>query len=79
MEQKNGHEKKLAAPIIITFFVVCYYLGIALVWMSLPKLPFLVKFLPAFIPIALAGAAIAMFWERICEIRSGEEDDLSQY
>lgn len=79
MKQNNNHEEKMIAPIIITIILVGYYMAIACVWMFLPEVPLIVKLLLALIPLALAGVAAAMLWERICEIRSGEEDDLSQY
>lgn len=73
----NHH--KFIAPTIITIILVIYYVGIAFVCMMMPEVPFLVKMLLVIIPLALAGVAFAMFCERINEIRSGEEDDLSQY
>ncbi len=39
----------------------------------------IIKFLIATVPIALASVTIYVLLERIEEIRSGEEDDLSQY
>ena len=42
-------------------------------------IPMIIKFLIATVPIALASVTIYVLLERIEEIRSGEEDDLSQY
>lgn len=77
--RESEHEKKMVAPGIIISFLILYYLAVALIFMLLPGVAPAVKLLLAVIPLALAGVAFAMFWERICEIRSGEEDDLSQY
>ncbi|MFA9423004.1 MAG: hypothetical protein ACERLG_05475 [Sedimentibacter sp.] len=74
---KNS-SKKLIAPIVITvllfmylatFFVSCFYVTI----------PLLGKIIGSLIPLALMGVSIYVLIERIKEIRSGEEDDLSKY
>ena len=74
----SKHEKKLVAPIIITTVVVLYLLFFILL-LFLTGMPWYVTLIIAVIPGALSGVAIAMLIERIEEIRSGEEDDLSQY
>lgn len=72
------HRSKMIAPIIITIFFVLYYVGFfiacAVISMPLPA-----KLLFGIIPLALAGVCIFVLAERIKEIRSGEEDDLSKY
>lgn len=75
----NNHGKKMVAPIIIAGVLIVYYVAIAAVCFFLPKIPAAVKVLFVVVPLALAGIAIAMLSERIREIRSGEEDDLSKY
>lgn len=77
MDKKHG--KKMIAPCIIVTLLVLYYVMIAVIFLVVPELPIVVKLLMVIIPLALAGVAIAMLIERIKEIRSGEEDDLSQY
>ena len=72
-------QNKIIAPAIITFIMVIYYVGIAFVCMLVPAIPFPIKLLLVVVPLALAGVVFAMFWERVKEIRSGEEDDLSKY
>ena len=72
-------QNKIIAPAIITFIMVIYYVGIAFVCMLVPAITFPIKLLLVVVPLALAGVVFAMFWERVKEIRSGEEDDLSQY
>ncbi len=79
MRMKNdNHRKKMVAPIVITvvFLVYLAVYGLALAkataWSP-------VMILPA---IPLVGLGIGMVYvlkERIHEIRSGEEDDLSNY
>lgn len=73
------HGKKMIAPIIIALIFVLYYIGFAVVCFLIPELPLIVKFLAAVIPLLLAGVCIFVLVERIKEIRSGEEDDLSKY
>lgn len=75
----HNHRKKMVAPIIIAGVLIVYYVVIAAVCFLLPEIPVTVKVLLAVVPLALAGVALAMLSERIREIRSGEEDDLSKY
>lgn len=74
----SNHTKKMIAPIVITAITVVYlvlYLTIVLyieapMWMSLTL---------GLILVGLIGVSIHVLIERINEIRSGEEDDLSKY
>lgn len=76
MDSKKN--KQLIAPITITcisvLFLLSYIIAILLV-----DLPLGFSLLLLLIPLALAGVCIFVLIERIKEIRSGEEDDLSQY
>ncbi|EFE92380.1 hypothetical protein GCWU000341_00900 [Oribacterium sp. oral taxon 078 str. F0262] len=74
----KDRKKKMIAPIIITIAILLY-LTLYLVFL-LPA----IKFIPAIILFAapLLALGIAMIYvlkSRINEIRSGEEDDLSNY
>lgn len=73
------HGKKMIAPIIIALIFVLYYIGFAVVCFLIPELPLIVKIFAAVILLLLAGVCIFVLVERIKEIRSGEEDDLSKY
>lgn len=73
------HKKKMIAPIVITAVFVLYYIGFALLCAFVEGIPLLIKLLGCVIPLVLAGVCIFVFVERIKEIRSGEEDDLSKY
>ncbi|MCM1125364.1 MAG: hypothetical protein NC429_02745 [Lachnospiraceae bacterium] len=75
----DEHAKKMIAPIIITIIVVLYYLVFASVCLLVYGIPLIIKLLFGIIPLALAGVMIYVLLTRINEIRSGEEDDLSQY
>lgn len=70
--------KKIIAPIIITIiliFVELIYLGI-----YIALIPWIwLKIILAVIPLGSIGVTIYVLIERIREVRSGEEDDLSQY
>jgi len=74
----DKRDKKMIAPIVITVLLVCYFMIYILICILIP-IPLIVKILAAVIPLALAGVAIFCLVERINEIRSGEEDDLSKY
>lgn len=72
------HEKKMIAPIVIGALLIAWFLIYVVCCIIFP-LPLFVKVLGVLIPLALAGVAFYVTWERIQEIRSGEEDDLSNY
>lgn len=70
--------KDLIAPIIIVLIIGGYYLLFFQIVM-LMAIPVLVKFLLGVIPLCLFGVLVYVLVQRINEIRSGEEDDLSKY
>lgn len=74
----DHHTKKMIAPIIITAIIVMYYVIFFILCMFIPIPPAL-KLLFGLVPLLLIGVCIYVLIERIKEIRSGEEDDLSKY
>lgn len=74
----NNHEKKMIAPIIITILAIIYYVFYFCLLITLLE-QVLLKLLFGVIPAALAATMIYVCVQRIKEIRSGEEDDLSKY
>ena len=74
----NDHTKKMIAPIIIVSLLVLYYMGFFILCLFIP-IPPSFRLLFGLVPLLLAGVSIYVLAERIKEIRSGEEDDLSQY
>lgn len=71
--------KKMIAPVIITILFVLYYAGFACICFFIEGIPLILKILFGAIPLILAAVCVYVLIERIEEIRSGEEDDLSQY
>ena len=74
----NDHKKKMIAPVVITLVFLLYlvFYGRFL----LVAAEFSPVMLVAAIPLAALGIGmIRVLKERINEIRSGEEDDLSNY
>lgn len=72
------HSEKMIAPIVITVLFIVYYCIYFIILLA--ELPGIVlKLLFGIIPIALAAVMIFVCVQRMKEIRSGEEDDLSQY
>ncbi len=69
----------MIAPIVIAALLLVYYAGFAIACITIADFPRMVMLLFGIVPLALAGVCIWMLVERIKEIRSGEEDDLSQY
>ena len=72
------HRNKMIAPIIITAIIVLYYVGFFVACVLIP-IPTPIKLLFGIVPLLLSGVCIYVLVERIKEIRSGEEDDLSKY
>ena len=71
-------KKKMIAPIVIGLLLGGYFIiWICMVWwLGVDRLLALLMILPM---IALLFLLVYVVKERIDEIRSGEEDDLSQY
>lgn len=74
MKKQN---KKLIAPIVISVLFVIYF--IVYFGFLITLFDGFWKYILGVIPIVLAILMIAVCVERIKEIRSGEEDDLSKY
>lgn len=75
----NKNTKKLIGPIIITILFCVYFLGIAYFLVNDTSLSIFTRWVIVLVPLAFAGVNIFVLIERIQEIKSGEEDDLSQY
>ena len=73
----DPRKKKIAAPIIVTIFMVLYY--IAYFGFLITLLDGMWKYILGLLPLALTVVMIKVCIERIHEIKKGEEDDLSQY
>lgn len=74
----NKQTKKLIAPIIITILLVMYFIGFIFICILNP-FPLIGKIIGIVIPLVFTGTSVYVLFERIKEIRSGEEDDLSKY
>ena len=74
----NDHKKKMIAPIVITAVFLLYLVIYGRFLLAAAE--FSPVMLLAAIPLAALGIGmIRVLKERINEIRSGEEDDLSNY
>lgn len=70
--------KKYLVPIIISILVIIYLvLYFGLIITTIENL--FVKIIVGVLPVIFAGTMIFVLIERIKEIRSGEDDDLSKY
>jgi len=69
----------MIAPIVIVLLLSIYVLAYALACWLIPGMPLVVRLIFGLIPLGVAGVLVYVLIERIKEIRSGEEDDLSQY
>lgn len=77
-ENDIQHDNKMLAPIIVTVVLVGYYILYFVTLLSV--LPgFFLKLLCGIAPFILTGVTIFVCIQRINEIRSGEEDDISKY
>ena len=70
--------KKLIAPILITFFVIVYYIFYFCILCTVLKENVVFLVLLGIIPVALSIGMLYVCIQRIKEIRSGEEDDISK-
>ncbi len=68
----------MVAPIVISIITVIYFCFYAAICFSMSVL-LITKILFGVIPLALIGVVVYVLVERMNEIRSGEEDDLSKY
>ena len=77
--------RKLLAPVIITMIAGAVLILMAIVYFGLGTVmlafggPVWLGGLMCLSCLVGCGASAYVLWERIKEIRSGEEDDLSQY
>ena len=76
---ESEHRFKMIAPVVITTLLGAYYIGIGVICLCIPEIPIAAKLCLVVIPAALLAVLVFVFIERIKEIRSGEEDDLSKY
>jgi len=72
------HTKKLVAPVVITALLAAYLIVYAF-FCTMMTVALWIKIVGAAIPLALIGVCVFVLVERIKEVRSGEEDDLSNY
>ena len=68
----------MVAPIIITILLLISIGFFLWVW-TIMSVPLWFKILGLVVPVGYMGVSIFVLIERIKEIRSGEEDDLSKY
>jgi hypothetical protein len=72
--------KKMIAPIVVAVVSGLYYAGIiAGIARDIIALPPAIKVIALAAPVVVIGISVYVLIERIKEIRSGEEDDLSKY
>ena len=71
--------KKILAPILITIFIIAYYIFYFCVLCAAFSESIVALLLLGIIPIALSIGMLYVCIQRIQEIRSGEEDDISKY
>ncbi len=75
---KAEHGKKIVAPAIIAGLILFYYFLFLVACLCIP-IPLGFRLLFGIVPLAFMGVTVFVLVERIQEIRSGEEDDLSKY
>ena len=74
---KKGNQKGYIAPIIVTVILLLYFILYFGVLIAI--LPGVWKYLLLIFPTTFAGILLYVCTQRIKEIRSGDEDDLSKY
>ena len=71
--------KKILPPILITLFIITYYIFYFCVLCAVLRENIIVLILFGIIPVTLSVGMLYVCIQRIKEIRSGEEDDISKY
>lgn len=71
--------RRMIAPIVIVVLLGLYYIAFTLACFLIPGMPLAARLIFGLLPLAVVGVLIYVLIERIKEIRSGEEDDLSKY
>lgn len=74
---KREHYIKIIAPLFITLLLFAIQVIYITVFMHVFSSPW--RYILAIIPLFFMGVSIKNLFERIHEIRSGEEDDISKY
>ncbi len=74
----KGKWRKLVGPVITTAFLLAY-LAYFIICSTLLFQGGFERFIAIALPLGLMGVSVSVLIERILEIRSGEEDDLSKY
>lgn len=78
-ERDGGMDyKKLVGPIIVTLVLLAYFIFFIVGAIQISEIPCF-KIWGIGLPIIFIGYSIWALGDRIKEIRSGEEDDLSKY
>lgn len=77
-DSMKSHTRKIIAPVVITVLLVLYLAFFMVTWIFNP-VSLSIKLIGTLIPLASIGVSVYVLVERIKEIRSGEEDDLSKY
>lgn len=70
--------RKLIAPVIITAILAVIFLTYIFLFTVIP-IPIPFRLIGILVESSLLGVSIYVLVERIREVRSGEEDDLSKY
>ncbi len=68
-----------AAPIIVAALIFLYYIGMAVLFFTVPGIALWAKLLLCLIPAGIIALTVGVTVQRIREIRSGETDDLDKY
>lgn len=72
------HSKKMIAPIIVSILIILYIIGYVAI-LALIDFSWWICLIGGLIGLIFIGVMIGVLISRIKEIRSGEEDDLSNY
>lgn len=70
--------RKIIAPVVIVVLLLAVLFGYGIAVIDMP-MPVWIKVIFGIVLVSLSGVGIYVLVQRIQEIRSGEEDDLSHY
>ena len=71
--------RSYTAPVLAAVLIALYYIGMIILFLTIPQIIWWAKLLMCILPLAICGVLAHVLIERIREIRSGETDDLDKY
>jgi len=73
-----NHGKKIIAPVVVTICLIVYYLAV-IIGLYTIKMPDFIRIIITAVSVIVTVVLVFVMFDRIKEIKKGEEDDLGKY